>query len=286
VIARFHAYWGGGPLSWLRWLTLKTFRQQNPDWEMTLYVPAVPSGRKPEWPDPPHKVAYTGPDWLKKVRKLDVEVEAVDFEKIGFSNDAHPAHKSDYLRWHLLDTVGGFWSDMDVLYFHPLPSGDLEKFDFSITADAWPAVYYIAYIYARPGTSMTRHIRKESARHYRADQYQCLGCQMLQILYPDARRFHIYHPELRVGILPARTNIPVPWGDVGRFFTGFMNERIDLSDSIGLHWFGGSDLSEAWENLLTEKEYRKHDSPVCHILKALLDDKPLALHWPPAAKDA
>ena len=34
-IAHFH--WHGGPLSWLRWVTLVSFQKHNPDWEIRLH---------------------------------------------------------------------------------------------------------------------------------------------------------------------------------------------------------------------------------------------------------
>jgi len=279
MIKKAHFFWSGKGMSWLRYLTLWSFRKFNPDWEATLYTSAVEWKRSPVWKDPPHKVNFIGRDWFPEVEKLGVKVASVDFEKIGFTNDAHGAHKSDFLRWYLLDTIGGFWSDLDILYFHPLPAGDIAPFQFSVTADPWPATYYIAYVAAEPGTPITRALRRESARQYREDQYQSIGSAMFHSLYPDARRYHTYHPGLRVGIIPAKANIPVPWGDVGHFFAGHCGVDVDLADSIGLHWFGGSDLAGAWENLLTPETVGKHNSLVCDVIEALMADKPLPLYW-------
>lgn len=34
-------FWGGGPLSWLRYMTFWSFRKLHPDWEMRLYLRPV-----------------------------------------------------------------------------------------------------------------------------------------------------------------------------------------------------------------------------------------------------
>jgi hypothetical protein len=34
---RMSFFWAGGPMSWLRYLTLASFRHLNPNWEMRIY---------------------------------------------------------------------------------------------------------------------------------------------------------------------------------------------------------------------------------------------------------
>ena len=35
---RIFFYWGGSDMSWMRYMTLYSFRKMNPDWEVILYV--------------------------------------------------------------------------------------------------------------------------------------------------------------------------------------------------------------------------------------------------------
>ena len=46
----------------------------------------------------------------------------VDFQIYNFNNDMPEVHKSDFLRLELLSTIGGLWSDMDIIYFKPMNS--------------------------------------------------------------------------------------------------------------------------------------------------------------------
>ena len=34
-------YWGGSAMSWMRYMTLYSFRKMNPDWEMVLCLASV-----------------------------------------------------------------------------------------------------------------------------------------------------------------------------------------------------------------------------------------------------
>ena len=44
----FHSYWDGSPLSFLQYLTVKTFQDLNPDWEINLYIPKYRFNSFPE----------------------------------------------------------------------------------------------------------------------------------------------------------------------------------------------------------------------------------------------
>ena len=49
--------------------------------------------------------------------------EAID--NLGFDESLPSVFKSDFLRWHVLSTIGGGWSDMDILYIKPITTLEL-----------------------------------------------------------------------------------------------------------------------------------------------------------------
>lgn len=108
-----HFYWGDQPMSWLRYLTLKTFRAHNPHVEMVLHTSAC-SDEKP-WLS--HEVQdinhYHGYDWRENLPELSISVETHE------ADTASPVHLCDMTRWQVL-ADGGMFSDMDIFFTAPI----------------------------------------------------------------------------------------------------------------------------------------------------------------------
>ena len=120
---RMFFYWSGNNLSWMRYMTLYSFRKFNPDWEIVLYLSdnnnTVKTWNSPEEQD---FINYKGINYLDKITELNIKIEKVIFldpnnsKYVGLS----PVHESDLFRYYQLYTNGGFYCDMDVLFFRPI----------------------------------------------------------------------------------------------------------------------------------------------------------------------
>lgn len=118
-------------MSWMRYLTLATFRRLNPNWEMVLYTEKQqrPCPTRPPWSTPerqdflaPKRPSCTGffvtdygtPERLAALRVRQV---AIDFNWPGAAN---PVYRCDLTRWMALGYIGGFFSDMDIVFVRPM----------------------------------------------------------------------------------------------------------------------------------------------------------------------
>jgi hypothetical protein len=132
-------YWGSEFLPWVRYLTLRTFRYQNPDWGMVLWTNEVPTPAarptKENWfrtEDPREEAGsnkeYWVPldwkdNWWKYVEALNVTVQPINVEtSLGIDlsylrSSMRDMASSDFLRWFLFSDCGGLWADMDILFF-------------------------------------------------------------------------------------------------------------------------------------------------------------------------
>jgi mannosyltransferase OCH1-like enzyme len=118
-----HFYWGGSKLSYLRFLSVESFQRHNPDWAIEVHVPAIPSNAAPAWDTFQQKNVNIEHDYFSELSGIDgVTIVEHDFSDYDFDNNAHEVHKSDFLRWRLLSTEGGVWSDIDILYVKPMNS--------------------------------------------------------------------------------------------------------------------------------------------------------------------
>ena len=119
---RLFVYWGGEKLPYLRYLTIDSFIKFNPEWEIIFIIPKILSnvltwqGKQFERND----LKYI--DYMSEIYKLEgknkLKVEIFDFETIGINNNLNEVHKSDYLRYYLLYSRGGVWSDMDIYFMN------------------------------------------------------------------------------------------------------------------------------------------------------------------------
>ena len=112
-----YLYWGGS-LSWLRFLTVYSFKKYNPDWEIKVYYP-VNYSDSITWNTNEQSDAYDGENWFHKLSEY-AELIPFDCEIIGMSNDLPEVHKSGLFRAWILSTHGGMYCDFDILFFKPL----------------------------------------------------------------------------------------------------------------------------------------------------------------------
>ena len=262
MIKTIRTYWGGGPLSYLRYLTYVALRKYNPDFEIIAYYPAHKYTEKNTWVSHAHTIKYTGEDWFPKLKTLGVKCDSVDFKGYGFENDVPEAFKSDFLQWKLLYKFGGYWCDTDILFFHGIPEIEV---DFLVTADRHPTIYYIAYMYAEPGCPILERLVNGIAID--PLNYQSLGNSLLGRLYRKYTDLKRRHPGVDSFIINPAIVLPVKRiSKIGQIYD---KTPIDYSNSIGLHWFGGHPVSGIWENRLTDKNYRAFDNNLVEIMKVI-----------------
>ena len=118
-------YWGAKRLSFLRYMSLYSFRYFNPDWEIFLYVPKAMNevnlwGEEKQYENLNANII----DYMPYVDKLGVSIVEADFNEYGLDNSINEVHKSDFIRYFLLYNYGGIWADMDILFINPISQMD------------------------------------------------------------------------------------------------------------------------------------------------------------------
>ena len=110
-------FWSGEKLSWLRYMTLYSFRKLNPDWVMELYLSKTVKNLDEKWAtrEVQDNFSSISEDNIDKIYDLDINV----IEHIP-QRHIHPAHNSDLFQWSWLGENSGFYSDMDILFIRPI----------------------------------------------------------------------------------------------------------------------------------------------------------------------
>lgn len=249
-----HTYWGAEKLSYLRYLTIISFMKYNPDWEVRLYTPIKLFKGNNTWATGEQIGKYIGKDYMNE---LPIKPIKVDMESIGMSNDIPEVHKSDILRYFLLLSYGGVWSDMDIIYTKPLIiSSDIEHI---VCKHPTQHYFSIGLIGSIKGSKMFKALLDKAYITATDTDYQVYGNQIWNGLK----------------IIPKTWNIPM---NLVYYLDSTMTPKIFEDnvklpkESIGLHWYAGSPISSKWENRLTPDNYMDYDNTICNTIKQVMDN--------------
>jgi len=264
-------YWDGSKMCYLQYLTVISFHKFNPDWKINIYEPYSKFNDK-TWVTSEQKIEYTGKDYYPELKKLDyVNINKFDFKDIGIDENTSEVFKSDILRWHLLDTVGGGWSDMDVLYIKPLEELELEGTLLTGTLDEIETVvvfdgyhHIIGFYLTKPNVGLFKTIFEESKVRLNIREYQSVGSSLLMRMYPTTNVLVQKNPSLKICNLPM--DIIYPYND-SKINQLFNSDDMSLltNRTVGIHWYNGSHISKEFNN-----NYDPSDSDKKNVITELI----------------
>lgn len=247
-----HFYWSGAPLSYIRYFTVYSFKQLNPDWKIYMHTEKdLTSTNKIFWRTPEQKEFYSGKDYSAKALDLADEIMYHDFSGTKVSG-LHGSTKSDYLRWQLLHKYGGLWSDLDILYVQSmecLPENIEANKHIEDCVIIKGVCYSIGFLLSMPDS----HFYGEMVRKAETTPlvgYQSLGSPMIKEV---DKRFHKDPKPLK---LNWKSVYPLDYAELYQYTTSNPSFIKD-PDIIGYHWYAGGKASlpfyESFENNSYEK---------------------------------
>ena len=231
-----------------------SFKKHNPDWTLNLWMPKVSEKAEAPWITTEQKDVYTGKDFLSKAKKL-CNVQLIDFKELGLTKAIHEVQKADIVRWYLLFTYGGVWSDVDILYIKPIDSVLKEEFGFAFVYHENP---YIGFYIAKPAQSIFETLFNDcvsAVRRNMNDGYQSLGADRWRQFGSPENILRQYPEGLN---LPMEVVYPYTASEVDDMLFG--SSRNVTSDTIGLHWYNGSPKAKQYQNKFDK--YINNDSVV------------------------
>ena len=246
-------FWSDSPMSWLRYLTLKSFRVLNPDWEMKLYTCATTDSVAWRSKEVHDQRVYTGLDYFPLVAELGVQILTYIPPIKAL---LPPAHACDICQWDVLRTAGGFYSDMDILYMKPFNYEKCCNFDVVYCLSI--GYMTIGFFGASPNNPMFNEVYTEAIKSYNRQEYQTAGADaILRIVgikrIPNSgtaamNRVIQTYPHLDFAQLKDQVIYPWPWNKLDSLWS--MCKPIPVS-TTGIHWFGGTPLSQGMNLILT-----------------------------------
>ena len=267
--------WSGSRMTFMRYMTLYSFRKLNPNFRIILWSPSSPCRGKTWVSSEVDDDSYQGENYLPRIEDLKIERKTWSPMFEGLSH----SQASDLFEWQLLSTIGGIYCDMDVLWLMPLESIRQAYWNSDVLycLENNGQMFAIGFFGASPRCTMFQDIYHSAIRNYVPERYESAGISAAYLSTGRAHSaaatinyFKSKYPGLSISRLPDVSLYPFDCRNYPKIFTSTM----DVSDRcLGLHWFGGGPVSQQWNRLLTAKNYKNYDNTFTRCCHKILDGK-------------
>ena len=269
-------YWGNERMSYLRYLTLASFRKQNPDWTIRLYVNNSPIGRTWGIGAAMEKEWYGGPDYMDRLPALGVEIIPAATRGIeAITGPLNDVHLSNLVGFDVLANEGGCVFDMDILFIRPIDKtikalGDAHagRIEFQIAAaNGETRLGYtpVCFLASAGDSSFWQEVLAFSIKSQSPGDYESACTPALT----EVPKFPLWRDNRWIKLIPQESVFPFSIFPEMDFMAmtwtvhfGDGRDRIS-PDAIGVHWNGGSDNGTKHCAQVTEETLRQHKDTLC-----------------------
>ena len=261
-------------------MTLYSFRKMNPGWEMVLCL----STSDKEWElEEGHQrdfLSYNGPNYFDRIVELNVIIEDAKFPDVieNKIKAVTPIHYSDLYRYYKLYNNGGFYSDMDVLYFRPMDNiyNEIAQYKANTVVYACDDYIAIGFLGAEKGNqfykdlvfsanSLKKDKRWEAYGELLFYRFFDVGNDPLAIIDNISKKYN----KLKVYNIPKSLVYNYDCFEIQKVYTTSFGIDSFGSKSIGYHWYGGHPMSQKYNNILNETNYMNYKITFSEITKEL-----------------
>jgi hypothetical protein len=265
---KIHFYWSG-KMPYLRYLSALSFKKLNPGWEIILWTSKYKSKLR-TWNTGELNYAEKWDDWSDRFSELCNEVYEVDFAQLGVRNDISEVHKSDLLRYWVLNKYGGVYSDTDIVYFNPIVNLSVNRKENQVVETFVCICNYghsIGFLMASLGSGFFGRMFNEACEVDMV-RYQSIGPDLCNMLFPNIESINDFYEAVNIGMDAVYYH---NGQHIDELYKG--NDMNFPYGSIGVHWYAGSPLSGYFLNSTNGGLKNLPDNIVGKLCKASLDGK-------------
>ena len=271
---RMYFFWSSNIISWMRYMTLYSFRKMNPSWEIVLCL-SQNNTCTTKWPGEHDFTSYKGINYFHKIKKLNIIIESVKFPDTFNAIIKSPVHESDLYRYYKLYNDGGFYSDTDVLYFRSMDNiyNEISECNANIVLYTQRDYTAIGFLAAEKDNAFYRDLMLSALDTTDVDACQAYGTDLFynfcgQHDVNDVIKSR--YSEAIVFVIPMYLVYHLNSWDIERAFSSSIGvEGFDIK-SIGYHWYGGSPIAQKFNNIMTEDNYINYKTTFSAIVKEIL----------------
>jgi len=278
-------FWGNSPMSWMRYLTLFSFRKYNPDWVIKLYTNSNKSISSKSWADPPTQdfFNYTGKDYSEIVKNLNVDIVEWEFPSSDavLENKMGPSHKSNFFKWDLLGNKNGLYSDMDILFIKPMDTfyNKIKKYDTVLCFCDEVNYFSIGLMGSAGNNQFFKDIYINGLGDFSPVAYQSAGVlNMYKLL---VKKGYVNTETYWDFIKKHYSNLNFYKMSMDNFYYWKFNQmgcvfeqtlKVAPDETFGIHWYAGDAISQKYNKLLNEENFSQYENTFTFFYKKLLTE--------------
>jgi len=281
-------FWGNKNLSWMRYMTLYSFKKLNPDWEVVLHL-CPPNGIDYKtWEDEVCQdfFNFKGCDVFDLLNHLDIELKEWKlFHKTGESMQdwMGPSHKSNFFKWQQMAGEGGFYSDLDVLYVQPLDKYYEKVKSFDTVICHRHGYFSIGFLGSSGNNAFYRDVYDFCFRRFKLNEYQSAGVQTIYSLLRDLENISPPVPNSEIDfwfiLVNKYSNLNFYNNSMSLVYPWKFNEMEEVflrlhkklpEDCIGIHWYAGAKVSQKFNNRMNEQNYKTFKNTYSYFARQVL----------------
>ncbi len=271
-----HLYWNG-PLPFLNFLTVVSFKKYHPNWKINIYI-TTKINNTTKWTTGEQKHKIICYDYMNELSQLSTMTNYDDFkknysiintstlniidtsdlcEKLKIDN-LNYTYQSDILRMYFLKEFGGLWSDFDIIYIKNIENiFNKYKTDicFRIKHVECNDYYYpIGFLLSTGKNSIIYNkIFNEQVKILQNTNvgYQKFGVVTLKNIFLTNNSHNVKKLEniYKVIFLGQEYYLPYVWTDLHLLFDSIDTTKIKFN-TVGIHWFNGASKVRIYVNMI------------------------------------
>jgi hypothetical protein len=271
-------YFGAPKLSYLRYLTLYSFRKFNPDWKIKLFKPKYLTENL-TWNTHENKEKYDRDlCYFNKLEELNIEIEEVDFNKFGLSNDMSEVHKSDFFRLQYLANNGGIWTDMDIIFFKSMDKANfnlqfLSKLESIFCITTFTNTYNfhsIGFLGSKPKNEPFAFLYEKAKLKYDKNRYESIGSDLYIKEFPSVDFIEKVFKNKVINLTMDQV-YHLNSFNIDKIYNNSLRYQDVYNRGIGCHWYAGAPVSNKWENILDETNYNLYDNNLTKLIEKVYE---------------
>ena len=301
-----HFYWDESSYCYLSNLCFKTVVFHNPNWKIIIHIPKIKYTQKIIWEKqesiPPHSFEYKSTNFfnIEELKNLGIEINYIDFYDIGITNNIPEILKSDMFRYHILSTMGGVWSDSDILFtdfiektkfnYECININDIDtvvsQYNRNLDNNLKIYFYYIGFLLSSANNLFYKTLFENSLKEINLENYQGVGGDMIKKMFGNSYlNIGKKIKNICVANLDSCSIYYFWWGQLKEMFeyeteldTIFELNYNSTHSLIGYHWFRGVQLSKIYscyynnENKIQNYDFKGHVPQLVEYYKKIFND--------------
>jgi len=279
MVKDIYFYWGNSTMSYMRYMTLHSFKTHNPDWTIYLIKNSQETNRDlTETVEKQDKTEYTGKDYSYLIDDLNINIVEFGNDFIDLDDavvaSMSDVHIKDILNWKLLAEQGGIVADMDILFTTPIGDSIQDSVELGLICfDNNPQKDYIpvSFMYSSGKNEFFKKTYENALRNYNPSIYESCGTMCIE----ENNLNEIKGNYLNMGIQELADGvvfpfIAVPWmKGINMLYDTDCTSLMD-SNSVGIHWYGGAPQSQKYNNIINDKTVHEINNTISVNIRKII----------------